>query len=229
MRYLAIGDVHGHTQVLDRLLQMVSPRPDDRIITLGDYVDRGPDARGVLDRLIALHRGGSLVPLRGNHDMMMLAAREGPDALHEWLSCGGRATLASYGDGLEDGSLADVPAEHWRFLEETCLDWYETEGHFFVHANVYPELPLAEQPLYMLHWEALYDATPHCSGKVMVCGHTKQRTGLPRNWGFAVCVDTWVYGDGWLTCLDVESGRLWQANRLGEARTGWLDPPEGDG
>ena len=57
----------------------------------------------------------------------------------------------------------------------------------------------------------------------MVCGHTKQRSGRPRNWGHAVCIDTWVYGDGWLTCLDVRTGRYWQANQAGQTRTDYLD------
>jgi serine/threonine protein phosphatase 1 len=226
MRYLAIGDIHGYAGVLRELLAAVQVRPDDQIITLGDYVDRGPDSRGVIDEMLALQKRGQLIALRGNHDSMMLEARKGPDYLREWLFCGGRSTLASYGDPEADGLLEKVPAEHWKFLEEDCVDWYEIDTHFFVHANANADLPLEEQPLYLLHWEALYDARPHCSGKVMVCGHTKQRSGQPRNWGHAVCIDTWVYGDGWLTCLDVKSGRLWQANRHGDLRTGWLEEPE---
>src|SRR5437868_5447379 len=72
MRYLAIGDIHGHADVLRQLLEFVQPRPEDRIITLGDYVDRGPDSSGVLDQLVALYATGQLIPLRGNHDVMML-------------------------------------------------------------------------------------------------------------------------------------------------------------
>ncbi len=226
MRHLAIGDIHGHADVLRALLDAVELRPDDRVIALGDYVDRGPDSRGVIEQLLELRRRGQLVALRGNHDFMMLQARGRYDALQEWLYCGGRATLASYGDEHADGDLDLIPAEHWEFLEEFCVDWYETDTHFFVHASADPDLPLAEQPLYLLHWEAVYEVRPHRSGKVMVCGHTKQRSGLPRNWGHAVCIDTWVYGDGWLTCLDVTSGKVWQASRRGEVRTGRLPDPD---
>ena len=77
MRYLAIGDIHGYADVLRQLLEFVQARPEDRIITLGDYVDRGPDSHGVLEQLIALHATGQLVSLRGNHDVMMLEARKG--------------------------------------------------------------------------------------------------------------------------------------------------------
>ena len=228
MRYLAIGDIHGHADVLCRLLDAVAPRPDDQIITLGDYVDRGPDSCGVIEQLLVLQRKGQLVALRDNHDQMMVEARKGEDQFREWLFCGGRQTLASYGDALGEGRFEDVPDAHWKFLEQDCLDWYEIDTYFFVHANADPDLPLEEQPVYLLLWEALYEARPHCSGKVMVCGHTRQRSGRPRNWGHTVCIDTWVYGDGWLTCLDVESGQLWQANRHGELRSGWLDDPEDD-
>ncbi len=228
MRYLAIGDIHGYAEVLDRLLAAVKPGPDDQIITLGDYVDRGPDSRGVLDRMVALHATGRLIPLRGNHDVMMLQARNAPEYLREWKACGGKQALESYGDSFADGRFHLVPEAHWKFLEEDCLDWYEIDTHFFVHAQVCPDLPLEEQPTYLLHWEPLTDAVAHCSGKVMICGHTKQRSGRPRNWGCAVCIDTWVYGDGWLTCLDVKSGRYWQANRKGELRDDWLDEPNED-
>src|SRR5262245_28424779 len=138
MRYLAIGDVHGHAEVLRALLGAVRPRPDDVIIALGDYVDRGPDSCGVVEETLARQGRRQLVALRGNHDVMMLEARKGGDYLREWLSCGGRATLASYGDPHADGRLDLVPQRHWQFLEG-CLDWYETDTHFFVHANVDPD------------------------------------------------------------------------------------------
>ena len=95
------------------------------------------------------------------------------------------------------------------------------------HALAHPELELRAQTHSFLHWHKLHPShPPHGSGKIMVCGHSSQRSGLPLDFGYAVCIDTWVYGDGWLTCLDVASGPLWQANRHGEVRTGWLDEPE---
>ncbi len=226
MRYLAIGDIHGYADVLSRLLEFVQPQPEDRIITLGDYVDRGPDSRGVLDQLVALNAAGQLIPLRGNHDVMMIQARHDAEHRRDWLHYGGRETLGSYGDTFGQGFLGEVPESHWEFLEEACVDWHEIDTHFFVHAQVDPDSPLDDQPLYLLHWEPLFEPRLHCSGKIMVCGHTRQRSGVPRNWGCAVCIDTWVYGDGWLTCLDVKSGKLWQANRLGELREGWLEEPD---
>jgi len=240
MRTLAIGDMHGCLTALDRLLAEVAPQPDDLVVTLGDYVDRGPDSKGVIDRLLELGRHCTVLPLRGNHEVMMLRARRAwqeaerwrsDPALRlrrdvtgeerEWLACGGREAVASYGK-----SLADVPETHWRFIEETCQDWFETATHIFVHANLYPDCPLAEQPSYMLHWEQMLQPVRHSSGKTVICGHTRQRSGRPRCWPTTIILDTWVYGDGWLSCLDVTTSRLWQANQRGEYRGSFLEPAE---
>lgn len=218
MRHLAVGDIHGCFNALTTLAAFVPFRPDDVLITLGDYVDRGPDSYAVLDWLIARARQGKLIALHGNHEIMMLKAREGGEALQRWLGYGGDATLASYSLLGDAGRLADVPDHHWRFLEEDTRPWFETQTHFFVHANAFPNVPLTEQPGFMLYWESFGDPAPHESGKTMVCGHTPQKSGQPRNVGHAVCIDTWACGQGWLTCLDVATGECWQANQRGQTR-----------
>ena len=194
-------------------------------MTLGDYVDRGTDVRGVLDRLLALQARTQLVPLKGNHDQMMLAARENQDRFNEWLGSGGGRTLESY-ETKSDWATFDraIPVRHWRFLKDDCLPYYETKTHFFVHANASPDLPLAEQPEHTLYWEKLEAGgwCPHGSGKTMVCGHSVQRSGRPLVLDRAVCIDTWAYGKGWLTCFDVEMELYWQANQRGETRVGNL-------
>lgn len=217
-RILAIGDIHGCATALEALLQSIDLQSDDTLVTLGDYVDRGPDSRRVLDRLIALSQTHHLVALRGNHELMMLDARFDARAASDWLSFGGNTTLASYGADASQEGLAAVPAAHWDFIERQCVASWEAETHFFVHANAYPDLPLFEQPPYILYWGRFTDAQPHQSGKTMVCGHTSQKSGLPANKGFAVCIDTWAYGKGWLSCLDITSGQVWQANQAGHQR-----------
>ena len=77
MRTLAIGDIHGCLTALKALLDFVAPAPDDRLITLGDYVDRGPDSHGVLDLMIDLHTQGRVIALRGNHEEMMIRKPHG--------------------------------------------------------------------------------------------------------------------------------------------------------
>jgi len=222
MRTLAIGDIHGCSRALNALLELVQPQADDTIVTLGDYVDRGPDTLGVLDRLLALRKQCRLIALRGNHEQMMLDARAAGHPDRDWLESGGDATLRSYAILGDAGKLVDVPDIHWDFLERTPL-YHEIETHFFVHASVFPEVPLDEQPDVMMLWEKFDDPAPHVSGKIMVCGHTPQKNGLPRVLDHAVCIDTWAHGKtGWLSCLDVANGRLWQANQKMEKRELWL-------
>ena len=215
MRVLAIGDIHGCLRALDTLLDVVQPGRDDLLVPLGDYVDRGLDSAGVLDRLIQVHGTHKIVSLRGNHDQMMLDARRDRAAGEFWLSVGGQATLDSY----PGSRLKSIPKKHWRFLEETCVDWHETQSHILVHAHVEPDLGLAHQSVMTLHWKKLDDCQPHHSGKTVVCGHTRQRSGLPLDLGHTICLDTGPANDGWLTCLDVDSGQIWQANEARESRT----------
>lgn len=223
---LAIGDIHGCFAALETLAATVPFGADDLLVTLGDYVDRGPDSRLVVDWLIERSRLGRLIPLRGNHELVMvLEARAETGLRGAWLMFGGDATLASYAPPGSVGRMEDVPTEHWDFFERACRDYYETDTHFFVHANADPELPLDQQPEQMLFWEKFDNPPPHVSGKIMVCGHTAQKSGMPNDLGHAVCIDTWAYGDGWLTCLDVESGRFWQANQRRESRRGQLGDP----
>jgi serine/threonine protein phosphatase 1 len=223
VRYLAIGDIHGCFKALSTLAAFVQFQPDDVVITLGDYVNRGPETCAVLDWLVDYGRRARLVPLRGNHEIMMLQARDSDEAFKRWIEYGGDATLASYSPFHDAGRLVDVPDSHWEFLEKQTCGWFETPTHFFVHANAYPDCALAEQPDFMLYWESFNEPPPHESGKVMVCGHTPQKSGHPRSIGHAICIDTWACGNGWLTCLDVGSGKYWQANQQRETRSNWLE------
>jgi serine/threonine protein phosphatase 1 len=217
---LAIGDIHGCSRALDVLLASVAPTADDLIITLGDYVDRGLDSYGVVERILRLSQSHRLVALRGNHEEMMLNARDDRDHRRLWIECGGDTTLMSYASPGEDGRLSDVPDQHWHFIEETCVDFFETHSHFFVHAGARHDLPLERQSPLLLRWQTFDDPPPHVNGKVMICGHTAQKSGEPRHVGHAICIDTHAHGGGWLTCLDVISGEMWQANERGAVRRG---------
>lgn len=208
-RLIAIGDIHGCSTALARLLDEIAPRPEDTIVTLGDYVNRGPDSRGVIERLMDLGDQCTLVPLLGNHDEVFLEVLVGREPLDQLLSMGGEPTLESYG---YEGSLGVVPPEHVLFLA-SCKLIYETDSHFFAHANYAPNLPLNQQSRMDLLWLSLRESEPcqHFSMRRAVLGHTPQSNGLPLDRGHFVCIDTGcVYGRV-LTALDVDSGTLWQA------------------
>ena len=194
---------------LRSLLKAIEPSPQDTIVTLGDYVDKGIDSRGVLDLLIDLQGRCRLVALLGNHEEMMLCAREGRGELEKWLQYGGQAALASYDDRER---LRAVPEEHWQFLDG-CKLFHVAKTHFFAHANYEPhKLLLKDQNRRHLVWTSLRDYVPgpHSSGRIAVVGHTPQDSGEILDLGHLKCIDTNCWQGGWLTALDVESGQVSQ-------------------
>jgi serine/threonine protein phosphatase 1 len=221
-RTIAIGDIHGCSAALAALLEVIAPGADDTLVCLGDFIDRGPDSRAVLDQLLALSKRCRLIGLLGNHEEMLLAALDDRAALARWLSNGGDQTVRSYGwdrGGPRRRLLDLIPQSHRDFLA-SCRDHHETDTHFFVHAGYLAELPLKDQPPVALRWRVA-DATtavPHCSGKVAVVGHTPQKSGEILDLGCLICIDTNCCRGGWLTALDVGAGRTWQVDREGRLR-----------
>jgi len=222
MRTLAVGDIHGCRNSLAALLRKVQPAATDQIIFLGDYIDRGPDSRGVIETLLKLKSSCRSVFLRGNHEEMMLDVRAGRLKSDIWLSCGGFETLTSYKAELRADWASAIPDSHWSFIEQT-IRGFETSKEIFVHGCLYPDFDLDEQPDDVLLWETFGRIRPHKSGKRVICGHSSQPPGLIADAGYAVCIDSGAAYDGWLTCLDVGSNQYWQATEKGETRAGKLD------
>ncbi len=216
-RIIAIGDIHGCDQAFAALLDAINPVSDDTIITLGDYVDRGPASKQVIDRLLKLRSYCNLVTLLGNHEEMMKAVVLDDEEPYEWLRHGGVDTLDSYGFM---GDLAVIPDDHREFLEG-LVDYYQTDTHLFFHANYDPDLELDEQPEDLLRWVKLteYLPEPHFSGRRAIVGHTHNRRGEIVSMPHLVCIDTYCYGGGLLTALDVTSDMVWQADRAGTLRS----------
>lgn len=223
-RTIAFGDIHGCSDALAALVEAIRPTGEDTIITLGDYIDRGPNSRTVIDQLLSLSSCCRLIPLLGNHEEALLDAHREVNTLRRWLTLGGADTLRSYGwqSGGPRRALADwIPAQHREFIAN-CRPFHETPTHLFLHAGYVPELPLAEQPPLALRWRVTDAATavPHGSGKVAIVGHTPQYSGEVLDLGFLVCIDTNCVRGGWLTAMDVGHGQVWQADRTGRLRSG---------
>ncbi len=139
-RLIAIGDIHGCSTALRALITAIAPDPDDTIVTLGDYVDRGPDVKGVVELLLDLKNRCNLVPILGNHEEMMLRVIEGKESHQDWLRFGGVETLESYGF---DGDLHFLPPEHMEFFR-SLKESYLQDNYFFTHAAYDPLMPLDE-------------------------------------------------------------------------------------
>lgn len=221
-RHLVFGDIHGCFNALRALCALVRLRRDDTLVFLGDYVNKGPDSKAVLNEILRLDRLYRLIPLRGNHDILMHRARTSAEAYRQWLQSGGSATLSSYAAAGEPPGLSRIPQAHWHFLEHRLLPFHETATHIFVHAGVHPDLALGQQPEAVLFHEKGAIQRPHNSGKIVVHGHTAQKSGQPFTNGHSICLDTWCYGKGWLSCLDVDAGVLYQANQHRQTRTARL-------
>ncbi len=218
MRELVIGDIHGCSQSFLALLEIVEPRSDDVFVLLGDYIDRGPDSRGVIEAILDLSSRCTVVPIRGNHEIMFQRALQDSRSLPEWLKHGGHATLDSYQKrGPRDPAV--IPERHRTFLLEQTLDYWETAERIFVHATVDPEADLAEQTELHLFWEKFRNPTVHKSGKPIICGHASQKSGLPAAFEKGLCIDTWPAGKGWLTCYDTHERSFIQTNERGGRRT----------
>lgn len=224
LRLYAIGDIHGCDDLLADVHEWIAadlardPPADHRIIHIGDYVDRGPDSAGVVERLVAL---GAADPralfLRGNHDAYLLAFLDDPTVGSIYLdeNIGGRETLRSYGVAtarlglvprgfatLSQEMGARLPAAHRAFLGNLHLS--ARFGDFlFVHAGIRPGVPLDAQDPEDLIWirdEFLFDGRDH--GFIVVHGHTI--ASAPEVMPNRINIDTGAVFGGPLTCLVLE-------------------------
>ena len=213
-RLIAIGDIHGHKLALHALLDQINPGEDDTIVTLGDYVNRGPDSCGVLETLLTLQGQCRLIPLLGNHEEMMLDSQDDCHAEQRWRYQGGETTLQSYGD---NAGISQIPEDHWEFLSQ-CRPYYETEHFIFTHANYCWYSALDQQPTSLLRWLSIEESEPrpHVSGKTVILGHTP---GVIRDNEFCRCIDTGCGFGGQLTAMNVVSKESWQVTESGEAVT----------
>jgi serine/threonine protein phosphatase 1 len=217
-RLLAVGDVHGCMEELRALLDAVRPTAADKLVFLGDYVDRGANSRGVIDLLVELRDSGRCrtVFLRGNHeDMFLDFIGERGHHGEAFLFNGGRSTLASYGlpQGLRGEEVrGKIPESHVEFLRNLELHHLD-EPFLFVHAGVSPIRSLADQLEEDLLWiRDQFIRARHPFPQTIVFGHTPQREVL---WHlpFKIGLDTGcVYGNK-LSCLDFTSGVLFQVEK----------------
>ncbi len=220
LRIYCMGDIHGRAdllaQVRDEIARDLAQRPiaESLTICLGDYVDRGPDSAGVLDLLAAQPFPTRLIPLRGNHEVMMQAFFREPAELGAWRRFGGLETLASYGVATEEAAmgrgyeaarqslLRRLPESHRALLEKLELS-VTVDDYFFCHAGVRPGIPLKRQAerdlLWIRHdflsWRGDF-------GKIVVHGHTPVPKAeiLPNR----ISIDTGAFSSGRLTCLVLE-------------------------
>jgi serine/threonine protein phosphatase 1 len=223
VRPYVVGDIHGCSALLDQMVDLISrdleanPARDSVTVTIGDYIDRGPDSRGVLDRLVRNPFPTPFVALKGNHEALFETFLSDPSVAEAWRRLGGLETLHSYripvtqmmrGKNYEQASKAlrnAVPEEHLRFLES--LRTSMTVGRYFLcHAGVRPGIPLDRQSDQDLLW--IRDPFLNSKadfGKVIVHGHTP--TERPEVLPNRINIDTGAFATGRLTCVVLEESK----------------------
>jgi serine/threonine protein phosphatase 1 len=224
IRIYAIGDIHGRLDLLDEVLARIDadvgtqPSPNALRVFLGDYIDRGPDSRRVLDRLVGYRMAQPTVFLMGNHEVFLREFLKNPDTLSVWGRCGGLDTLSSYGlapkietDARQQRELAStfdkiLPSSHREFLS-VLRPYFICGDFFFVHAGVRPGISLtaqSEDDLFWIREEFLVCQADF--GKVVVHGHTPvSEPDVRRN---RINIDTGAYATGILTCLVLEHDKI---------------------
>lgn len=216
--HYAIGDLHGMRSLLDEMLKLIAAdaqTPDERsiLVFLGDFVNRGPHSRQVIERLLEgpSRAGEQWIALRGNHDQLLIDALLGKSetAFRQLMRKGGASTLASYGVAKKDASLARarraVPLEHLQFLERLPL-FHTAGGHVFVHAGIDPLLPLEQQnETAMMNIREPFLRNAHRLPFTVVHGHVPSSRG-PIVAPGRVGVDTGAYATGVLTSAVLRDG-----------------------
>lgn len=225
VRVYAVGDVHGRADLLLRLHELMredrEARPVDRAVEvfLGDYVDRGPQSRQVIDWMLEDKLvGDKRICLRGNHELMMQAFVEDSSVLGSWGQYGGLETLYSYGlsirlpvspeahDQVQEQFRASLPLQHLGFLR-SLRPMASLGGYFFAHAGVDPHKALADQVEDDLYWirEPFLDFNKPLE-KMVVHGHTPAER--PEHLVHRIGVDTGAYISGRLTCAVLEGAEV---------------------
>lgn len=172
-KFVAIGDIHGCRASLDALFNKLVDYKDRTFIFIGDYIDRGPDSKGVVDLLLELQKSLDIIFLRGNHEQMLLDAID-HDKRMLWLSNGGKETLKSYGASALE---MNFPEAHMRFYRDTRM-FYNANDYFFVHAGLRPDKTITEstqneQDTQEMLWERSHlNALETKWEKPVVFGHT---------------------------------------------------------
>ena len=188
-RILVISDIHGELEKLEQLLKKVNYSPENaQLILLGDYVDRGPNAKGVLEKVMRLKEAGARV-LKGNHEDLMIKAltTDVERSWNHWVKqCGGDATLYSYGFSKSDIVASEEPFQkplltsellwkHVEFIQE-LENYIETPDYVFVHAGVHPSMPISETDPHLLMWIRGEFHKGYSGDKIIVFGHTETST-----------------------------------------------------
>jgi serine/threonine protein phosphatase 1 len=225
MRTIAVSDIHGHNRTFNNLLHKIGFTKNDRLVIIGDAIDRGPDSKGVLDSIIALkEQGYTVAHVMGNHERMMLDVYDDPGRRYLWSMNGSAKTLASFGVSREE----DIPEKYIAYLLSLDIK-YVTNEAIFVHAglNTFNDDIFMDEHFMLWNryeWYSTIDQTK-LNGKVIIHGHTPtprykiEQLLKKLDTNRVMCIDNGCYlnRDGYhhLCALDITNRVLWFEENVG--------------
>lgn len=218
MRTIAIGDIHGCIHTLENLLSQLKLKKSDNLIFLGDLIDRGPDSKHVLDKMILLKKEGyAIIPLMGNHEKLLLDAFQNREKESIWFYNGGQLTL----DSMGITHAREINPEYIEFIQSFYY-YFSFNSYYMVHAGFSEESenPLTDYEAMLWTRKKSYNSRFFANKKI-VHGHTPVPLDVLKNTNFqssqTIGIDTGcVYADragdyGYLSALDIANLKLYSA------------------
>ena len=211
-KIFAIGDIHGCISRLNTMMTMLDINAEkDTLVFIGDYIDRGPDAKGVVDAILDIRRNfNNVVCLLGNHEQMLLNYYLENRDEELFMHNGGMSTIISYGFTPGERKLLHMPDTHMEFFT-TLQPYFVKDQYIFVHAGLRAGIPMNEQNIEDLLWIRYEFINSHYDfGKVVIFGHTPLSFTAPLINENKIGLDTGAVYGGKLTCIEFPAMKIYQ-------------------
>ena len=201
-RYIAITDIHGELGKLESVLSKIETRPDDIFVFMGDYIDRGPDSKGVVDKILKISEKFETICLIGSHEYALLHAKSDDYYNYLFWNYGGPATVKSYG-----GHFENILDTHGEFFESLKY-YYLTEDYLFVHAGINPRYSLEEQcETDLVYIRSAFYNSKHNLPQKIIFGHTEFSEPLIQDDKICIDLGCGKYKNAKLCALILDNGK----------------------
>ena len=201
-RYIAITDIHGELKKLESVLSQIETRPDDIFVFMGDYIDRGPDSRGVVDKVIEISNQFKTITLIGSHEYALLHSEKDEYYNYLFWNYGGPSTVKSYG-----GNFSNILKIHGDFYRNLQF-YYLTEKYLFVHAGIDCRYSLEEQcETDLVYIRSAFYRNKHNLPQKIIFGHTEFESPLIQEDKICIDLGCGKYPNAKLCALILDNGK----------------------
>lgn len=202
VRYIAITDIHGELEKLENVLSKIETRPNDIFVFLGDYIDRGPDSKGVVDKVLEISENFETITLIGSHEYALMHAEIDEYYNYLFWNYGGPTTVKSYGGRFEN--IMNIHGDFYRNLKFYHL----TDDYLFVHAGIDPRYSLEEQSeVDLVYIRSAFYRNKHNLKQKIIFGHTEFDAPLIQNDKICIDLGCGKYKNAKLCALILDNGK----------------------